>query len=164
MKKIRIMGTMGSGKSYLGEKLSKRFNIDNYSLDDIFWKNKYSLYEESEVIEKRIEKILKKKFWIIEGVYGYRCNLRKTFKDADEIIWINPSIMVLICRLLKRYFQRMFAKDKVSKDSLILIMGVIKHKLNMGSKSRRAYEDVSKKYKSKVIKIKNADIFLEGLK
>lgn len=37
--KIHIIGGSGSGKSYICEKISKKFNIPHFDLDDIFWDN-----------------------------------------------------------------------------------------------------------------------------
>lgn len=44
MKKIRIIGGAGSGKSYLAKKLSEKFNISHYDLDEIFWDNNSKTY------------------------------------------------------------------------------------------------------------------------
>lgn len=35
--KIRIIGCSGSGKTYLAKRLSKKYNIPNFDLDDIQW-------------------------------------------------------------------------------------------------------------------------------
>mgnify|MGYP004583180907 FL=1 len=37
--KIHIIGTPGSGKSFLADNLSKQFDIPHYDLDDLQWDN-----------------------------------------------------------------------------------------------------------------------------
>ena len=53
--KIHIIGSSGSGKSYFAEKLSKKFNIPHYYLDDIEWKRKYDIENELETKEKLLK-------------------------------------------------------------------------------------------------------------
>ena len=59
--KIHIIGSSGSGKSYFAEKLSKKFNILHYDLDDIEWKRKYDIENEPGTKEKLLNEILKKR-------------------------------------------------------------------------------------------------------
>ena len=40
--KIRIIGCSGSGKTYLANALSKKYNISHFDLDDIQWRRKCS--------------------------------------------------------------------------------------------------------------------------
>jgi adenylate kinase family enzyme len=38
-KKIHIIGSTGSGKTYLARELSNRLNIPYYELDSVMWSN-----------------------------------------------------------------------------------------------------------------------------
>ena len=51
--KIRIIGCSGSGKTYLAKRLSKKYNIPNFDLDDIQWDNSQNSYGVKMPIEKR---------------------------------------------------------------------------------------------------------------
>ena len=42
--KIRIIGNSGSGKSYWVKRLSERYKISHYDLDDIVWNNSSNEY------------------------------------------------------------------------------------------------------------------------
>ncbi len=61
LKKIYIVGTMGSGKTYLAKKLSKELNIPHYDLDDLYWKRKYTSKNSEENKKSNLEIILKNK-------------------------------------------------------------------------------------------------------
>ena len=50
--KIRIIGCSGSGKTYLAKRLSKKYNIPNFDLDDIQWDNSQNSSEEEWVLKK----------------------------------------------------------------------------------------------------------------
>ena len=42
--KIHIIGCSGSGKTYLANALSKKYNISHFDLDDIQWDNNAKEY------------------------------------------------------------------------------------------------------------------------
>jgi len=70
--KIHILGPSGSGKSYLGRKLSTITGIPVTDLDDLFWNNTLSDYEHRRSPQERdllLQSILSNDHWIIEGVY-----------------------------------------------------------------------------------------------
>ena len=84
--KIRIIGCSGSGKTYLAKRLSKKYNIPNFDLDDIQWDNSQNSYGVKMPIEKRgqmLNDILQHSDWIIDGVYY--AWVQKSFEDADVI-------------------------------------------------------------------------------
>jgi adenylate kinase family enzyme len=102
-KKIHIIGGPGSGKSYLAKKLSERYSIPCYDLDDIFWDKNQREYIRTpeEARQKKLSTILKNDSWIIEGVY-YKW-LADSFEDADKIVVLNTPVMLRQWRILRRY-------------------------------------------------------------
>ena len=64
--KIHIIGCSGTGKTYLARKLSKKYNIQHYDLDDIQWDN--SMVEIKELDRKNY---VGKKFVLKYQTKGY---------------------------------------------------------------------------------------------
>ena len=56
--KIHIIGCSGTGKTYLAKKLSNKYNIPHYDLDNIHWDNSSEKYGIKTKVEKR-DKLLK---------------------------------------------------------------------------------------------------------
>ena len=162
--KIRIIGTMGSGKSFISKKLEKELKITPYDLDDIFFKVRHSVRRSEKEITKMMKEILKKKNWIIEGTQYYDHDIEKTFEKADIIIWIDPSLHKIHYRLIKRFFKRFFDKSENMKDTLSLLKGSLKYKLNINSKSKIAHTNYTKKYSKKSVILKNNKQINEFLK
>lgn len=164
--KIRIIGASGSGKTHLGRKISEKLKIPVYDIDDILWKEKYSQRRTQKEIESKINKILKHKNWIIEGLEDSRHILEKTFKKADKIIWANPNILKINYRLFKRFLSRLKNKEENSKDTLRLMKWSTKYKLNL-TNGKKQHNKIHKENKNKIIILKNnrqVNKFLKELK
>lgn len=101
--KIYVVGASGSGKTYLAKKLADKHKIIPTSLDYIFYKHTKEKTRE-ELSEKewnlKLQEVLRKKTWIIEGV-----NLiPDVFEKADLIIYLRKSLANTIFNQWKRYF------------------------------------------------------------
>lgn len=77
MNRIILLGSPGAGKSYFAKKLAKKINVELYHLDNIYW-NKDKTHINDYLFKKKVEDILQKKNWIIDGNYS------KTYEDRIE--------------------------------------------------------------------------------
>ena len=105
--KIHIIGCSGTGKTYLAKKLSNKYNIPHYDLDNIHWDNsseKYGIKTKVEKRDKLLQNILEKDSWIIEGIY-YKW-LEQSFKDADIIYILDLPKYIYKFRIIKRFIKR----------------------------------------------------------
>ena len=84
LSKIYIIGTSGSGKSFLSRKLSEKLGIQRYDLDDLYYSRKYTVERSPWKREQMLRKIASRKKWIIEGVYGSW--IESALKKADLVI------------------------------------------------------------------------------
>lgn len=163
IKKIHIIGTLGSGKSYLAKELSKELDIPYYELDDIFWEKRPVKRNEEEV-RILIDRIISGDKWIIEGVYAKF--LEQSVGKADLVIWLktNPNLVTIrlfyrevILQLLKfkkpgKFFHlAKCARDYYKDDNFhkehveVLTKYNIDYYLIKNSKDKkRLYEDLKK--------------------
>ena len=105
--KIYIIGCSGTGKTYLAKKLSNKYNIPHYDLDNIYWDNSFQKYGIKTEIEKRdklLQDILEEDSWIIEGIY-YKW-LEQSFKEADIIYILDLPKYIYKFRIIKRFIKR----------------------------------------------------------
>ncbi len=86
MNKIVVVGPSGAGKSEFSRKLNKILNIPLYHLDNIFW-NKDKTHIEREEFDCKLNDILYKERWIIDGDYSRTYEIR--FKNADTIFFLD---------------------------------------------------------------------------
>jgi adenylate kinase family enzyme len=160
--KIYIIGIMGSGKTTLSRKLSHITKIKHYSLDDIYHVVKFTKKRSSEAREKKLNELLKKKKWIVEGVHNKWTE--NIFKTADLVIWLDLHPRFLVFHLLKRSFKR--EDDKAKYEH---IRDSIKYAINYrkGSKKYVWHKTMIDKHKPNLVHIqtkKQLRKFLRELK
>jgi len=150
-KKIHIIGGPGSGKTYCSKRISKKFKIPVFDLDNIFWDNNSDTYGTKtsyEKREKKLNQILKMDKYIIEGVY-YSW-LIKSFKTADLIIILNNSVWVRDFRITRRFLKRKLGLVKSKKESLKDFINLVKwnHKYDKNNlkKAVTIIKSVNEKY------------------
>lgn len=109
MKRIVIIGNGGSGKSTLGEKLSKILNIEVTHLDKITFKPGWIRVEESE-FRKTLDEIISEENWIVEG-WSYHSTLKKRLEASTVIIYLKFNIFFCYRNALLRHIKYSFRQN-----------------------------------------------------
>jgi len=125
--KIHIIGGSGTGKTYLANLLSTKYNIPHYDLDDLFWDNSANQYGVKMSIEKRSEmlsKILQNEDWILEGVY-YSW-ITDSFEKADAIIILDVPKRVYKYRIICRFIKRKIGIEHGKKETIKSLKSLLK--------------------------------------
>ena len=99
MKKIIVIGSPGSGKSTLSRKLKDKFNLPLYYLDMIYHKPDKTTISNEEFDEK-LNQILEKEEWIIDG--NYARTLEKRIQACDTILFLDYTVDICIDGINKR--------------------------------------------------------------
>lgn len=108
-KKIIIIGNGGSGKSTLGEKLSKNLNIPVYHLDRLTFKTGWVSVNEIEFTEN-LKYILSNEKWIVEG-WSYNSTIPMRLEAAELIIYLEFNVWLCYWYALKRHIQYTFKQN-----------------------------------------------------
>ena len=153
--KIRIIGCSGSGKTYLAKRLSKKYNIPNFDLDDIQWENSQNSYGVKMPIEKRgqmLNDILQHSDWIIDGVYY--AWVQKSFEDADVIYVLDMPKWLYRFRIIKRFIRRRVGLEKGKKETLKSVYTLLKWTDTFQNTNMKEIVRILETYKEKVVFIK----------
>ena len=154
--KIHIIGCSGTGKTYLAKKLSNKYNIPRYDLDNIYWDNSSEKYETKTEFEKRdklLQKILEKDSWIIEGIY-YKW-LEQSFKNADIIYVLDLPKYIYKFRIIKRFIKRKLRLEAGKKENLKSLLNLLKWTDKFQNENMKEIDKILEKYKEKVHFIKS---------
>lgn len=86
MKRVLIVGCPGSGKSTFARKLSNIMGLPLYHLDMLYW-NKDKTTVPNEVFDSRLDKVLAKDTWIIDG--NYARTMERRLKLSDTVFFLD---------------------------------------------------------------------------
>jgi len=118
--KINIVGSAGSGKTTLAKYLSQTYGLKRIELDAVFWKPNWTESSDKEFSENVKTEIDGNVGWIVDG----GTPVREVFwHDLDVVIWLDYSLPLIIYRISKRTFLRIFiTKEKICGENRETIM------------------------------------------
>ena len=150
--KIHIIGCSGSGKTYLANALSKKYNISHFDLDDIQWDNNAKGYGEMRTLDKRkalLQEILFNNEWIIEGVYY--AWVQQSFDEADKIYVLNMPSYLCKSRIIMRFIKRKLGILKGKRETLKSFYNLLKWTETFQNKNLKEIRNILDRYGDKVI-------------
>ena len=155
--KIHIIGCSGTGKTYFAKKLSDKYNIPHFDLDDIQWDNNSEGYGVKMPTDKRgelLKQILDNDSWIIEGVY-YAWVL-ECFEQADKIYVLNIPQHIYKSRIVIRFIKRKLGLEKGKKENFKSLYNLLKWTNQFQNKNLKEITKILEKYDSKVVWISDS--------
>lgn len=116
--RIIIIGSSGSGKSYLAKRIAEVTKYPLIHLDNEFWKPEWIETPRDEWVEKQRKMICTEK-WIIDGNYESTLELR--FQACDAIIFLDINRLACIFSAIKRNGKKRtdlpdYCKEKFNRE------------------------------------------------
>ena len=164
--KIHIIGCSGTGKTYLARKLSEKYNIQHFDLDDIQWDNSADGYGLKMPVNKReelLKRILSQESWIIEGVYY--AWVTESFQRADVIYVLDIPSYIYKYRIIMRFIKRKLGIEKGKKETFKSVYNLLKWTNKYQNNNLKEIKKILEQYASKVVWIsdsKEIDKILKG--
>lgn len=126
--RIIIVGSPGSGKSYLAKKIAENTGYPLIHLDNEFWNPGWIETPRDEWIEKQ-SKIISDEKWIIDGNYNDTLELR--FNACDAVVFLDINRIACILNAIKRHGKKRtdlpdYCLEKFDKDFLDFIIFIWK--------------------------------------
>lgn len=152
-KRIYILGSSGSGKTYLGNLLSQKLKIPPYDSDNIRFIKKFTKARTKEKRKELIDKIIKKPKWIIDG-RGTDWD-RHAIKKSDLIIWMQTHLLKRSHRILKRYFGRRGEHKEDLYSLFVLLKDSSRYKFSRNITGFKEHKKFLEENKLNYVAIKN---------
>lgn len=103
MQRVVILGTTGSGKSWLAARLAARLESRIVELDALFWGPDWQPAP-FDLFRFRVECETRDGDWIVVGNYSQVRDL--VWREADTLVWIDLPLRVVMTQLLARTVRR----------------------------------------------------------
>ncbi|MBP1925336.1 adenylate kinase family enzyme [Sedimentibacter acidaminivorans] len=145
--RIIIIGSAGSGKSYLSKKIAEITGHPLIHLDNEFWKPGWVETPRDEWIEKQ-KNIIASDKWIIDGNYASTLDIR--FEACDVIIFLDINRFICILSAIKRHGKKRtdlpdYCKEKFDKE----FFDFLKWIWTFPKRSKHKVLDLHKQYEDK---------------
>ena len=109
-KRIAVVGTSGSGKTTLARHLAAILGFPHIEIDALHWGPNWT-EASPEQLQKRVAQALVGDSWVIDGNYS---RVRPyIWARATTLIWLDYSLPVIMARLVKRTFRRVFSREEL---------------------------------------------------
>jgi hypothetical protein len=97
--RIMIVGGPGSGKTWLAQRLGRRYELPVHAVDDEVW-DRHGVLRAPDDIDARVRQLTAHDKWIIEG--GNTRTYADRIQRADAIIRLVPPIWRRLLRVFRR--------------------------------------------------------------
>jgi len=130
--KIFITGNSGCGKTYIANKLAKKYKINFCSLDNLVWQdNKKREYSERGALLKDF--LNKNSSWVVEGM-SHNEWMHFLYDEATHIFFLNTSKIVASIRIVKRFIKKKIGIEKGHKETIKSLKNLFKIRKNYEEK------------------------------
>ncbi|MFK4303017.1 MULTISPECIES: adenylate kinase [unclassified Paenibacillus] len=112
-KRIIVIGSPGSGKTFFAKRLSKWTHLPYISLDDLYWGPEWKRSTDKQFF-KQLGEVLEKEEWIIEGNY-HDYYFTERLQRSDTIIVMDVSTIEAITGVITRSLNRFLFSNELPK-------------------------------------------------
>jgi adenylate kinase family enzyme len=108
MKRIVIVGTTGSGKTTLAERLAERMGLLCIDLDVLNWRPNWQMAPQDEFVEQ-VTTAVAHDSWVVSGNYSRVRHL--IWLRADTLVWLDYPWHIVLGRLFRRTIRRIRTQE-----------------------------------------------------
>lgn len=103
LRRVRVVGTTGSGKTTFARRLAGVLGVPHVELDEVFWGPGWE-YRDLEEARADVRARTAGTAWVVDGNWGSR--LDGALDTADTIVWLDYPRRVVMSRVVRRTLWR----------------------------------------------------------
>lgn len=110
MKRINVIGTSGSGKSYFSHRLAQKLDFPCIEMDAVFWLPNWEHLETEDFLIK-LQALMEQEVWVLDGNQSKTNSLK--WQYVDTVIWLDYSFFHTFKQIFMRSFKRSWSKQEI---------------------------------------------------
>lgn len=107
-RRIAVIGTTGTGKTTLARSLAQKHGLTHIELDSLFWQPGWKPIEMGE-FRSLVADAVEADRWVSDG--NYRGVRDIVWSQADIILWLDYSLLLVFWRLFKRNIKQIIERQ-----------------------------------------------------
>ncbi|UCD44135.1 MAG: adenylate kinase [Candidatus Bathyarchaeota archaeon] len=114
MQRISVIGTTGSGKTFVAGRAAEALGVPHIELDALHWGPDW---EEAslEVFRERVGEAIQGDGWVVDGNYGKVRDI--VWGRADTVLWLDYPFHGTFLRILWRTLRRLILRERLWNDN-----------------------------------------------
>ena len=108
--RVVVIGTTGSGKSTVAERLAAQTGLRIVELDALYWGRDWQGVP-VDLFRHRVERETRDGGWIVVGNYGQVRDL--VWPAADTLVWLDLPLSLVMWRLVRRTLRRAVTREEL---------------------------------------------------
>ena len=108
--RVVVIGTTGSGKSTVAERLAAQTGLRIVELDALYWGRDWQGVP-VDLFRHRVERETRDGGWIVVGNYGQVRDL--VWPSADTLVWLDLPLSLVMWRLVRRTIRRAVTREEL---------------------------------------------------
>lgn len=109
-RRIAVVGTAGSGKTTLAERLAQRLRISHVELDALHWEANWTPAPPN-LFRERTERALSGEAWVTDGNYSMVREI--VWGRADTVVWLDYPLLLVLGRVIWRTLRRSITREEL---------------------------------------------------
>eukprot|EP00747_Dinoflagellata_sp_TGD_P171130 gnl/TRDRNA2_/TRDRNA2_204427_c0_seq1.p1 gnl/TRDRNA2_/TRDRNA2_204427_c0~~gnl/TRDRNA2_/TRDRNA2_204427_c0_seq1.p1 ORF type:complete len:187 (+),score=29.27 gnl/TRDRNA2_/TRDRNA2_204427_c0_seq1:56-616(+) len=114
-KRIVVIGTTGSGKSFLARRIASKMGLMAVELDDLMWLPGWQ-QRAPEEFRAQVEAATTSARWVVAGNYLSVSDI--VWESADTIVWLDLGPWTTFSRLFRRTIYRLWSQQGVCNGNI----------------------------------------------
>ncbi len=109
-RRINVVGTSGSGKSTVAQRLARQLGLPCIEMDALFWRPGWQESDDPSFFA-RLQRALAQPGWVLDGNYQRTAALK--WRDVQMIVWIDYSFVRTFHQAVSRALRRAFSGEEL---------------------------------------------------
>lgn len=112
MRRVSVVGTSGSGKSWVASRLSTKLGVPWLELDALRHQQNWEPLPDAEFVD-RVASFVHQDGWVVDGNYADLVTEAVVWPAADAVVWIDLPRHLVMRRLVRRTLIRWARREEL---------------------------------------------------